>query len=913
MMTALDRRKLTILQHNVQSWKTNKNSLTNIYNTIDPDIMLLNETSIKDNDRLKIFNYNVFTTNKQNELHAGAAIAIKNTIQARTDDDFFQDFVTATIQTIHGPITIATGYIPPRQQYINSIDLHKIFSRDHPVYLAGDLNTFHRNFGYQNNSTRGKQIVTLIDLDKCRHIGPFFDTRLTANTRRKPDIVLTNNKAHMNTYLKPGPITPSDHIPIILTISTDPIQIPINPRLQFSKTDWTQYKEILTDFHPTDLIHESKRDIDTHIKTWTDKINNATKLTTPVLQFRTIPGIHPNHFIKKLQNMHTKLMTIIATHGTNHDRHRLLTTLRSNLRDEYNRLHQKTWDTIISKIDIDGNPKTFFNAIKRMTGNSTTLSPYIVHNDEKLYDQKEQEPIFRDFWKNIFTTNDPDENNFNHDFIRNIEDRLEDIIDLTTPYITSDLNRLHNNDCTPITITEVTDIIKSLKPKAPGPNEITAQQLKHLPENMRQYLTDIFNHSLSKGYFPDKYKEAIMIMIPKTGGTQVKDKRPISLLNVDGKIYDKLLNRRLTTYLEDNDLQNTRQHGFRRNRGTQTAIMTLHENISKHLGQKHKVDIVCRDVTKAFDKIWHIGLKHKLTESGLHDCMTKTLCNYLTDRTARIRLKHHTGPPFTLDSGVPQGACLSPTLFNFYVQKLPQPLPDTDYIQYADDITQLIALPGPPPVIANNTTHAIKQINSYENNWKIQTNMNKFKVMNISRLKTSPIIINNTQLNYTNNATILGLTYSTTGLSPQVTTRRAIASKTLCKLQRFRNLSTHNKRRLYLTIVRPQLLYPIIPLNTISQASIRKLQQIQNKALRFIENTRLIDKIPTSLLHERNRLPAVNIYLHERSKDIWSKLRDKNPHIYNNIKPRPNDQQRNSRFPTSFKINNTPNPLPLYV
>ena len=209
--------------------------------------------------------------------------------------------------------------------------------------------------------------------------------------------------------------------------------------------------------------------------------------------------------------------------------------------------------------------------------------------EEKLFDPKEQEPIFCDFWKNIFTSNDPDENNFNHDFIKIIEDSLADRIDLTTPYNHSNLIRLHNNDCTPITITEITDIIKSLKPKAPGPNGITAQQLKHLPENMRQYLTDNFNHSLSKGYFPDKYKEAIMIMIPKTGtgGTLVKDKRPISLLNVDGKIYDKLLNRRLTTYLEDNDLQNIRQHGFRRNRGTQTATMTLHVNISKHRGQKH--------------------------------------------------------------------------------------------------------------------------------------------------------------------------------------------------------------------------------------------------------------------------------------------------------------------------------------
>ena len=147
---------------------------------------------------------------------------------------YYQDFISATIQTEHGPITVATGYIPPRQTYINSIDLNKIFNRRHPAYLVGDLNAYHRTFGYSNNNLRGKQVVTLINANKCNHIGPFFDTRITANTTRKPDIALTNKQAHLNTYLKAG---------IIMKISTNPIQIPITPRLQFSNTNWTLYKQ----------------------------------------------------------------------------------------------------------------------------------------------------------------------------------------------------------------------------------------------------------------------------------------------------------------------------------------------------------------------------------------------------------------------------------------------------------------------------------------------------------------------------------------------------------------------------------------------------------------------------------------------------------------------------------------------
>ena len=83
------------------------------------------------------------------------------------------------------------------------------------------------------------------------------------------------------------------------------------------------------------------------------------------------------------------------------------------------------------------------------------------------------------------------------------------------------------------------------------------------------------------------------------------------------------------------------------------------------------------------------------------------------------------------------------------------------------------------------------------------------------------------------------MTYSTHGISSQVEIRKAMAMKTLTRLQRFRNLSEKKKRKLYLTIVRPQLLYPIIPLNSISKTAHKKLQKVQNKALRFIENTTL--------------------------------------------------------------------------
>ena len=144
--------------------------------------------------------------------------------------------------------------------------------------------------------------------------------------------------------------------------------------------------------------------------------------------------------------MHKKLMSIINSHGTNIQRHQLSQTLRQNISVEYTRLNNITWDNIIAKIDTNNDPKTFFNAMKRMTGNASNISPYIIHNEIKLYDPRQQEPIFRDYWKNIFTSEDPNDNNFDYEFTENIENQLNEKTERITSHNNSDINRLNINN-----------------------------------------------------------------------------------------------------------------------------------------------------------------------------------------------------------------------------------------------------------------------------------------------------------------------------------------------------------------------------------------------------------------------------------------------------------------------------------
>ena len=196
------------------------------------------------------------------------------------------------------------------------------------------------------------------------------------------------------------------------------------------------------------------------------------------------------------------------------------------------------------------------------------------------------------------------------------------------------------NETEIITTKEIKNVIKSFKQRAPGEDTLTKYHLERVPPNMIKNLTTIFNASLAIRYYPQQYKNSLMIFIPKVGKSPIDhiNYRPISLLNIPGKIFEKIINNRLIQHLEINNLQNPRQHGFRKNRGTNTATAILYETIATAIGNKNKVNLVLRDISKAFDKVWHEGLKYKLIQANLPNYLIRIISNYLDNRTVTIKI-----------------------------------------------------------------------------------------------------------------------------------------------------------------------------------------------------------------------------------------------------------------------------------
>ena len=178
------------MAHNVNGWRSKRYNLFNCYKEEDPDIILISEHGMKDSELIKIYGYDVIQNNPSQGRSDGAAIAIKRKIKYRRGKTLEEAFLSIIVETTAGDIEIATGYQPPRRNYLPVHSLINLFNKQHPVLLIGDLNARTAVSGYRVFNGIGRSLNTLIDRGILRRIGPNFPTFYTATTATKPDIVI---------------------------------------------------------------------------------------------------------------------------------------------------------------------------------------------------------------------------------------------------------------------------------------------------------------------------------------------------------------------------------------------------------------------------------------------------------------------------------------------------------------------------------------------------------------------------------------------------------------------------------------------------------------------------------------------------------------------------------------------------
>ena len=874
---------LVVMQHNVLSWTFNRRrELCNHYLGACPHIILLNSTSVINSSPIKVAGYNVHTKNCTNEAQAGIAIAVRKNIPHKLLDDFADDLLAVEIETVRGPIIVATTYVPPRWAAMPTHDILRIMRKPIPCYLLGDLNARHVSMGHTTNNARGNELATLLNRNLLTFIGPDFPTLLTGRMTGKPDIILTNRHHHFNTLIQPGPLTSSDHLPVLFKLTTRPIIIPATVHPNYSEADWDLFKDTLiqtlgNDYQEPPVL--DKNYIDQKITFWYNAIANAKSVAIPNKERKLLPSPKTTPYLLQIQNNYSIFKRLAQHFGYTENLRRLITRLRLQLKAESSKLFNDFWSRKLLKIQDDyGCHQLFWNQVKKLLGGDNSFCPYIIENNVKYYTAPEKELIFREKWQNIFRINDVD----NQHFDRNQENIVLDYLRLhpqdILPYPTVDINRLDPEDpiMRPTTPREIKRIISNFKNKAPGESQVNRILLSKLPDCMYDFFSELTNETISMGYFPNFYKIGLLHFIVKTGKSllSVNNYRPISLLEVPGKIIERVLLSRLNKFLFDNNLINSNQYGFIPGRGTQTALAQVYEIISISQSKGQGCNVVSRDISKAFDKVWHQGLKYKMCTANFPNLLLRVLCSFLDDRFAKIKINNFLGPIFPLLSGVPQGAVLSPTLFNFYTHDIPPPSIGCYQLLFADDHTQIITTYSKKSKrdLALKTSREIRKINQYEQKWKITTNQNKFQLISISATKPFNVIVNNQIIPFNRTCKILGFTFSGRGFKPHIQQRLILARTNLQKLRRFKGLSTKAYLYLYKSLIRPILEYPAVLLSLTKKTNLSKLQAVQNKALRRAYGDTPPYRSTIRELHMFKKLEPLNVRFHRLGNKTWKRL-----------------------------------------
>ena len=245
--------------------------------------------------------------------------------------------------------------------------------------------------------------------------------------------------------------------------------------------------------------------------------------------------------------------------------------------------------------------------------------------------------------------------------------------------------------------------------------------LKIFPELLAIPLHLIFNRCLAEGYFPLSWKKANVQPVHKKNSRQLKSNyRPISLLPICSKIFEKVLFDQIYTFLNSNNLISNNQSGFRPRDSTINQLLSITHEIYESFENHHETRAIFLDISKAFDKVWHDGLLFKLACNGISGNLHNLISSFLSNREQRVVLNGTVSDFLQLKSGVPQGSVLGPLLFLVYINDLTENIISTMKL-FADDSSLFTCVHNVNDSHVN-LTHDLDTITAWAYQWKMEFN-----------------------------------------------------------------------------------------------------------------------------------------------------------------------------------------------
>ena len=327
-----------------------------------------------------------------------------------------------------------------------------------------------------------------------------------------------------------------------------------------------------------------------------------------------------------------------------------------------------------------GKPKELWKALKSLglPSKKGSISKICLQKNDKIsFDDKTNSNTFKEFYCNLandlLTKLPPPSNNFGITSVRKYYQHILDLLPsrFEFSHITEEL------------------VLKLLKDmdvsKAAGIDNLSGKFLKDGAVVLSKPIAEIGNLSIKYSVFPTDCQIAKLRPLFKKGSTTLpKNYRPISLLPLISKIFEKVIHDQTQMFLNENKIIYEFQSGFRKNFSTDSCLSYLNDKITSGFESGLHTGMILIDLQKAFDTIDHEILIKKMEFLGFSEKVILWFKSYLSKRTFKVNLNKTFSEPGKLLCGVPQGSILGPLLFLLYINDMPQAV-KCDLLLYADD------------------------------------------------------------------------------------------------------------------------------------------------------------------------------------------------------------------------------------
>ena len=240
-------------------------------------------------------------------------------------------------------------------------------------------------------------------------------------------------------------------------------------------------------------------------------------------------------------------------------------------------------------------------------------------------------------------------------------------------------------------------------------------------------LLTLWRQSLDMGSIPCSLLQAIICPLHKGGSRSIpKNFRPVALTSHLIKVFERVIRKFLVRYLETNGYMTPGQHGFRALRSTLTQLLSHFDSVLMDLESGASSDTIYLDFSKAFNKVDHGILHHKLRNLGINGKMGKWIHAFLNNRQQTVVVDGHHSSNSTVLSGVPQGTVLGPVLFLVLIMDIADGTSDSTRLTSFADNTRA-SRPIHTPQDINILQEDINKIYAWAQRVNMEFNADKFE------------------------------------------------------------------------------------------------------------------------------------------------------------------------------------------